>query len=167
MNHTTQILLTCYIAAFFHSVVDRENKHIKTNYTHAYQGNQIKPRQLHLNSSGDEISIPNSPLTSCSFKEDCIISATSRKASTFFLPISSKKRKFVKTEDDTIPLPDPFPLPKRYRADVEVALASGKMTKETMSAFLKVSAVAAAMLVYKHYPTREDFLCCQKCGTKV
>ena len=51
----------------------------------------------------------------------------------------------MKNEDDAIPLPDPFPLPKHYCADVEVALASGKMTMETMSAFL-----SAAMLVYKH-----------------
>ena len=51
----------------------------------------------------------------------------------------------MKNEDDAIPLPDPLPLPKRYHADVEVALASGKMTMETMLAFL--SAVAAAMLV--------------------
>ena len=54
----------------------------------------------------------------------------------------------MKNKDDAIPLPDPLPLPKRYHADVEVALASGKMTMETMSAFF--SAVAAAMLVYKH-----------------
>ena len=147
--------------------------------------NRIKPHQLHLNSNDDEISTPNSPLTGSSFEEDCIISATSRKRLNTFpddspdeqsikavesivkqesvttcsshTPIPSKKRKFVKTEDDAIPLPDPFPLPKHYRADVEVALASGKMTKETTSAFL--SAVAAAMLVYKRYPTREDYIC--------
>ena len=41
--------------------------------------NQIKPHQLHLNSNDDEISIPNSSLTSSNFEEDCIISATSRK----------------------------------------------------------------------------------------
>ena len=147
--------------------------------------NRIKPRQLHLNSNDDEISTPNSPLTGSSFEEDCIIPATSRKRLNIFpddspdeqsikavesivkqesvttcsshTPIPSKKRKFVKTEDDAIPLPDPFSLPKHYRADVEVALASGKMTKETTSAFL--SAVAAAMLVYKRYPTREDYIC--------
>ena len=63
----------------------------------------------------------------------------------------------MKTEDDTVPLPDPFPLPKYYRADVETALVSGKMTKETMSTFL--SAIASAMLVFKCYPTREDYIC--------
>ncbi len=64
--------------------------------------------------------------------------------------------KIVKTEDDALPLPDPFPLPKHYRSDVEVSLAKGKMTKETTSAFL--SAVGAAMLVHKRYPTREDYI---------
>ncbi len=72
-------------------------------------------------------------------------------------PKLTKKLKVIKTEDDAVPLPDPFPLPKYYRADVEIALASGKMTKETMSAFL--SAVAGAMLVYKRYPTRDDYVC--------
>ena len=172
MSHTTQILLLyCCILSKAITPISREN--------------QIKPRQLHLNSNDDEISTPNSPLTGSSFEEDCIISATSRKRLNIFpddspdeqsiktvesivkqesvttcsshTPIPSKKQKFVKTEDDAIPLPDPFPLPKHYRADVEVALASGKMTKETMSAFL--SAVAAAMLVYKRYPTREDYIC--------
>ena len=37
-----------------------------------------------------------------------------------------KRPKFVKTKDDAIPLPSPFPLPKYYRADVEVALAKEK-----------------------------------------
>ena len=62
----------------------------------------------------------------------------------------------MKTEDDAVPLPDPFPLPKHYRADVEVALANGKMTKETTSSFL--SSIASAMLVYKRYPTHDDYV---------
>ena len=44
-------------------------------------------------------------------------------------------------------------LPKHYRTDV----ASGKTTKDTTAAFM--SAIAAAMLVYKHYPTLEDKIC--------
>ena len=42
----------------------------------------------------------------------------------------------VKSEDDNTPLPSPFPLPKHYRSDVELALHTGKMTKDSMSAFL-------------------------------
>ena len=70
--------------------------------------------------------------------------------------IKVKRPKFVKTEDDAIPLPNPFPLPKHYRADVEVALANGKMTKTTTCSFL--SSVASAMLVYKRYPTHDDYV---------
>ena len=36
------------------------------------------------------------------------------------------KSKVVKTADDQIPLPDPFPLPKNFRADVETALRTKK-----------------------------------------
>ena len=68
----------------------------------------------------------------------------------------SKRIKLNKTDDDAIPLPNPFLLPKHFRADVEVALKSGKMTKETESAFL--SAVASSMLIYKRYPTKDDYI---------
>ena len=60
-----------------------------------------------------------------------------------------------KTEQDSVPLPDPFDLPKHYRPDVEVALKSGKMTIDTTKAFL--STVAAAMFAYKRYPTADDY----------
>jgi hypothetical protein len=72
------------------------------------------------------------------------------------LPVKVKRPKFVKTEDDAVPLPSPFPLPKHYRADVEVSLANGKMTETTTSSFL--SSIASAMLVYKRYPTRDDYV---------
>ena len=65
-----------------------------------------------------------------------------------------KKRKIVKSEEDSIPLPDPFPLPKNYRHDIEVSLKSGEMTQETRSAFL--SSIASAMLNYKKY---DDHIC--------
>lgn len=76
-------------------------------------------------------------------------------SSTEGTPPSKKVKKFIKTEDDMIPLQDPFPLPKHYRSDVETALANRKMTKETMSSFL--SSIAAAMLVYKKYPSKDDY----------
>ena len=64
-------------------------------------------------------------------------------------------RVITKTEDDAIPLPDPFELPKNYRPDVESALKSGKMTLDTNKAFL--STVAACMFSYKKYPTSDDY----------
>ena len=71
-------------------------------------------------------------------------------------PITTPKaQKIKKTEEDTVPLPDPFPLPKNFRSDVEVALGIGKMTSETRTSFL--SAVASAMLRFKRYPTRDDY----------
>lgn len=66
-----------------------------------------------------------------------------------------KKRKVVKAPDDSVPLPNPFPLPKHYRHDVEVALSSKKLTKETRSQFL--SAVASSMLTFKRYPTPDEY----------
>lgn len=53
------------------------------------------------------------------------------------------------------PLLDPFPLPQNFRVDVELALKTGKMTRETQKAF--ISAIAGSMLTYKCYPTKEEF----------
>ena len=75
-------------------------------------------------------------------------------------PISeppSKKRKIVKTEDDCTPLPDPFPLPKHFPHDVEVALKRRKLSSSEKRRF--ISEVASAMLRFKRYPSREDYLC--------
>ena len=72
-------------------------------------------------------------------------------------PVTKQVKKIQKTEDDAIPLPDPFPLSKHYRSDVEVALKSKKMTTETRSCF--ILAVASAMLRYKRYPSRDDYVC--------
>lgn len=71
--------------------------------------------------------------------------------------VITKRKKHLKTADDKIPLPNPFPLPKHFRSDVELALHTHKMTKETNAAFL--SSVAAAMLVFKQYPTVDDYIC--------
>ena len=68
-----------------------------------------------------------------------------------------KKRKCIKTEEDYIPLPDPFPLPKHYPCEVEVALKRGKMSIWERRRFL--SEVASAMLRYKRYPSSEDRYC--------
>lgn len=54
------------------------------------------------------------------------------------------------------PLPHPFPFPKHFTSTVELALFTKKMTKETNAAFLL--SIAAAMLGYKWYPTREEYV---------
>ena len=41
-----------------------------------------------------------------------------------------KRKKIIKTEDDHIPLPNPFLLPKNYQANVEVGLLNKEMTSE-------------------------------------
>ena len=68
-----------------------------------------------------------------------------------------KMRKIVKTEDDCTPLPDPFPLPKHFPQDVEVALKRRKLSSSEKRRF--ISEVASAMLRFKRYPSREDYLC--------
>ena len=69
----------------------------------------------------------------------------------------AKKRKILKTEDDSTPLPDPFPLPKYYPQDVEVALKRKKLSSREKQRF--ISEVASAMLRYKRYPSCEDYIC--------
>ena len=61
-----------------------------------------------------------------------------------------------KTEDDAVPLPDPFPLPKHYQRNVEEALKSGKMLMKEGRMFL--SDIASAMLRYKRYPSRDEYV---------
>jgi hypothetical protein len=70
---------------------------------------------------------------------------------------TNSKKKIMKTEDDKVPLPDPFPLPKRFRPEVERSLKEGVMSNNSRSHFL--SAVASAMLTYKMYPTKDDYTC--------
>ena len=70
--------------------------------------------------------------------------------------VRRKPFRIVKSESDNVPLPDPFPLPEHYRSDVEAALRAGKMTSETRSCF--ISSIASAMLRYKLYPTRDDYV---------
>ena len=68
-----------------------------------------------------------------------------------------KKRGIVNTEDDSTPLPDPFPLPKHYQRNVEEALKSSKMPTKERRMFL--SDIASTMLRYKCYPSRDDYIC--------
>jgi len=63
----------------------------------------------------------------------------------------------AKTEDDSVPLPDPFPLPKYYPNHLEEALSKGKMSHKQKQAF--ITEVASSMLRFKRYPTRDDYIC--------
>ena len=72
------------------------------------------------------------------------------KKTDFPLPLAVKKE-LVKED----PLPDPFPLPSNYRADVEIGLTSGVMSKEAKRHFF--SSVAASMFKYKKRPTGEEY----------
>ena len=72
----------------------------------------------------------------------------------------SKRPKVVKTEDDSVPLPDPFPLPKHYPHDIQSALQTKKMSVKDKQRF--ISEIASAMLRYKKYPTRDDYFCVAK-----
>ena len=54
-----------------------------------------------------------------------------------------------------IPLLDPFPLPKYYKADVEIALKQCKMSWTTRCQF--ISDIASTTLGYKQYPSNEDY----------
>ena len=67
-----------------------------------------------------------------------------------------KRRKGVeKSEEDSIPLPDPFPLPKHYSVEVETGLKNKSLSDHARKAF--INKVASAMLFYKRYPTGEDY----------
>ena len=82
--------------------------------------------------------------------------ATSTKSAPCKYTLKALPKSVVKTAEDSIPLPDPFILPKNFRPDVTAALQSGKMTHETDRAFL--SAVASSMFSYKRYPTADDYI---------
>ena len=73
-----------------------------------------------------------------------------------------KIQKIDKCYDDTVPLLNPFPLPKHYSAEVEVALKAKQMSSIARKQF--VGSVATAMLFNKRYPTSAD---CQNVGSTV
>ena len=83
----------------------------------------------------------------------------------YIYSIKRKKREIVKTEDDAIPLPDPFPLPKYFSRDVEKALENNILPTRERRAFL--SDIASSVLQFKRYPTRDDYInvCSAVCPT--
>lgn len=70
--------------------------------------------------------------------------------------VKSETKRFIKTEADSIPLPEPYPLPLNYRSDVEAGLKKKEMSLELKKAFF--SSIAASMFSYKKYPTGTDYL---------
>ena len=58
------------------------------------------------------------------------------------------------TKEDSTPLPDPFPLPTKFRPDVHLCLEKKK--NDDRAAFY--TSVAAAMFQYKRYPTNADYV---------
>ena len=69
--------------------------------------------------------------------------------------IASPLPNTIKHSDDvSVSLPDPFPLPINYRPDVEECLRAGKMTKTSRSSFF--SSVAGAMFNYKRFPSHDE-----------
>ena len=93
----------------------------------------------------------------CNHQFFILLSTLLYRTSLVTIDVPMRKKKCVKTEEDFVPLPDPFPLPKHYPCDVEVALKRGKMTTRERQKFL--TEVASAMLRYKRYPSSEDRYC--------
>ncbi len=97
-----------------------------------------------LSDSGDEVKVVKRPRFSSS--EETLATTTVKQ---------ELLKRFTKTEDDCVPLPDPFPLPKNYRSDVASGLESRALNMEGKKNFF--SAIAASMFTYKNYPTRYDY----------
>ena len=70
--------------------------------------------------------------------------------------LKSLPKTISRSKDYDVPLSNPFPLPKNYRADVAAALEVGQMTADTESAFF--SAIASSIFKYKKMPTRDDYI---------
>ena len=70
-------------------------------------------------------------------------------------PPAKKRKGKEKSEEDAIPLPNPFPLPKHYGSEVEAALNNRKLTNKTRKGF--IAKIASSMLYHKRYPTADDY----------
>lgn len=67
-----------------------------------------------------------------------------------------RRKRQKRSEDDKVPLPDPFPLPTHYSHDIEVALSRKKMSTNEKQRF--ISDIASAMLCYKQLPSHDDYV---------
>jgi len=59
--------------------------------------------------------------------------------------LKSLPKTISRSKDYDVPLSNPFPLPKNYRADVAAALEVGQMTADTESAFF--STIASSIYI--------------------
>ena len=100
--------------------------------------------------------LSNITIESDSDSDESTQTATSTKSAPCKYTLKALPKSVSKTAEDSIPLPDPFILPKNFRPDVTTALQCGKMTYETDRAFL--TAVASSMFTYKRYPTADDYI---------
>ena len=117
-----------------------------------------------LSDSDSEVVVPQKPrqkqkrIASSESEDDCgTIHSSDVSSEIVCVDVLGKKRKMVKTEDDSMPLPHPFPLPKHYTQDIESALRRKNMSTKEKQRF--ISDVASAMLRFKRYPTHDDYLC--------
>ena len=90
-----------------------------------------------------------------SFDADSLANNASESSSLNSVNVNRKRKRTVKSEEDAVPLTDPFPLPKHYSTEVEVALKAKRMSMVTRQDFL--GKVASSMLYYKRYPSSADY----------
>ena len=102
---------------------------------------KTKKRRVLLNIEDDDTDLGSSSMCSSPVSDSSVRSMV--------------KPKRLVSRGSEKPLPDPFPMPINFRADVDVALKTGKMTRETSKSFL--SSIAGSMLAIKRYPTKEEF----------
>lgn len=81
----------------------------------------------------------SSIFSSESDSDESATTSTSSTSKTEKYKLKSLPKAVCKTADDSVPLPDPFKLPKHYRPEVEAALKTGKMNKDTNSELTAVA----------------------------
>ena len=64
--------------------------------------------------------------------------------------------KLKKYKDNDVILPHPFPFPKNFTPDVEVAIRTGEVGRLARNSFL--SSILHAVYSYKKYPVEKDFV---------
>ena len=112
---------------------------------------------FHSDEEDSDLFMPCKKKKSCSaLDSDNEDTSASTKSTSCKYALKALPKSISKTAEDSVPLPDPFILPKNFRPDVTAALESGKMNKEANKAFL--STIASSMFSYKRYPTHEDYI---------
>ena len=75
----------------------------------------------------------------------------------YYVPVK-KKRMIEKSQEDAVPLPDPFTLPKHFSTEVEVAIKMKKLSNFNKRVIIGKSGIRNAEctcthICYKRYPT--------------